>query len=99
LVENYLRLTDEEEERFVKEARQRENSEELLNLPISYEEKGKKIGREEGLQEGLKEGRKSGRQEVRREVALNMIRDGFEVEKIIKLTQLTRGEIEQLKDE
>ena len=66
-----------------------ENAEEILNIPISYEERGKKIGRAEGRKEGLQTGKK--------EVALEMIKQNFTVDEIKKLTKLTKGQIEQLR--
>ena len=91
--EAYLKLNEEEEEVFVKEAKKLENAEEILELPISYEERGKKIGREEGLQEGLQEGLLEGRKEV----ALEMLREGLNVELIMKTTKLSLDDIQQLK--
>lgn len=91
--ESYLKLTDEEEAVFVKEASKLKNAEEVLELPISYEERGKKIGREEGLEKGLAEGRIK----ERKEVARNMLNKGLDIELIKDITKLSLDEIEQLK--
>ncbi|MEI3614071.1 Rpn family recombination-promoting nuclease/putative transposase [Pseudogracilibacillus sp. SO30301A] len=89
--ETYLKLTAKEEEIFMKEAKELENAEEILEIPISYEERGKEKGREEGLKEGLEKGKI--------EVALKMLKRGFSIKEIAELTQLDRVEIEGLKEQ
>src|SRR5690625_973317 len=74
--ESYLQLNEEEEERFMKETRELEEAQEILEIPISYEEKGKEIGREEGWKEGRKEGLKEGKKAV----ALELLREGVSKE-------------------
>ncbi|MEI3612465.1 transposase [Pseudogracilibacillus sp. SO30301A] len=87
--EAYLTLTEEEEERFVKLVREFDEAEEIFNLPISYEEKGREKGRREGLKEGLEKGRK--------EVALEMLKEEVSIEIIKRTTKLTMEEIEKLR--
>src|SRR5690625_991614 len=58
--ESYLTLNEEEEATFMKEARKLDNAEEVLEITVSYEEKGREKGREEGLEEGLEEGIEKG---------------------------------------
>src|SRR5690554_2077448 len=82
--EAYLKLTEEEEAIFVKTVREFDGSEEIFNLPISYEEKGGEKGRVEGLEEG------------RKEVALEMLKEGVLIEFIKRTTKLTVDEIEEL---
>lgn len=65
----------------MEEANKLENAEEILELPISYEERGKKIGREEG----------------RQEVAINMLRKGLDVQFVSETTELSLKEITELK--
>ncbi|WP_306463602.1 transposase [Siminovitchia fortis] len=67
----------------------------ILELPISYEEKGKAIGRKEGKLEGRKEGIFEGK----REVALQMLRKGLSAGLIAEVTQLNKEEIEKLRKE
>src|SRR5699024_9325306 len=62
--ESYLKLSDEEEEIFMNEVRRLKDAEEILEIPISYEEKGKAIGKEIGKREGKREGKKEGKEEV-----------------------------------
>lgn len=83
--ENYLKLTKEEEVKFMKEARELKGAEEILEIPISYEEKGKRIGRAEG------------REENKVEVARRLIREGVSKEIIIRATNLSAEKIEELK--
>ena len=79
--ETYLKLTEEEEARFVKMVSEFDGSEEIFNLPISYEEKGREKGRKEG----------------RKEVALEMLKEGVSIKLIKRTTKLTLDEIEELR--
>lgn len=82
--ESYLKLNETEEERFMAEARKFEEAEEILEIPISYEEKGKEIGRKEGR---LKE---------KIDVAQALIKEGVSKDIIMKTTKLSLTEIERL---
>ena len=81
--ETYLRLTKEEEERLMTEVGKlsKDTEEFIKNLPISYEEKGKEIGKKEGI----------------REVAIEMLRKGSDLDFIAEVTHLDRKEIKELK--
>jgi len=70
------------------EAKKLENAEEILEIPISYEERGKAIGRQEGFEEG--------RKEEKRKVALKLLVEGIDIKLIRKATELTLEEIKQL---
>lgn len=50
-------------------------------IPISYEERGKEIGRVE----------------IKREIALKMLKEGFGVDMIMKFTELEQNEINRLR--
>ncbi|CAM3273663.1 hypothetical protein FITA111629_14025 [Filibacter tadaridae] len=52
-------------------------------------------GRKEGLQKGLKEGRKE-EKEITARLLLN---EGFDVEKVIRLSRLTRVQVLEIKNE
>jgi predicted transposase/invertase (TIGR01784 family) len=52
----------------------------IMELPISYEEKGKEIGRNEAT----------------RRIAQNMIKDGFPLNTIAKITELPVEEIKRI---
>lgn len=55
----------------------------ILELPISYEEKGKEIGREEGV----------------KRVALAMLKKGTDIDFIAEVTRLDIEEIKKLKEQ
>ena len=82
--ESYLSLNDEEEERFMEEARRLDEADEILEIPISYEERGKKKGLEEGLERGKKE------------VALELLKKGLDIELIMEATKLSLEELKKL---
>lgn len=81
--ERYLTLNKQEEEILMTEINQMNESDEIMHLPISWEEKGKKVGREEGIEK----------------VALAMLKEGSSVEFIAKVTQLDPDVIMKLKNE
>jgi predicted transposase/invertase (TIGR01784 family) len=53
-------------------------------------------GRTEGLAEGRKEGRKEGRAEERAEIARNFLADGDSIDRVMRLTGLSKTELESL---
>ncbi|AGT33617.1 hypothetical protein M493_17040 [Geobacillus genomosp. 3] len=63
--------------------------ERVLELIISYEQKGKIQGR--------KEGRKEGAEQERRHIAKRMLMKGYDVQTIHELTRLAVEEIEGMK--
>lgn len=81
--QTYLQLSEKEEEIFVEKVSKLDNAEEILNIPISYGERIKAIGREEG----------------REEVALEMLKEGVSIELIMKVTKLSEKQVEHLKNE
>ncbi|AGK53596.1 transposase [Bacillus sp. 1NLA3E] len=89
--ETYLSLNKHEEEKLMEEIKQldQHESDQIFKLPNSWREKGLK----EGLQEGLKEGK----MQEKRQVALEMLKEGLNIELIAKITKLDQKEIEELK--
>jgi hypothetical protein len=75
--ETYLKLNEEEEEKLLEDIKQRDDADRIMEIPISYEEKGKKEGR--------------------KEVALEMLKEGFAINAISKVTHLAKEEIESMK--
>jgi predicted transposase/invertase (TIGR01784 family) len=57
---------------------------------------GIKEGMKEGLNKGIKKGREEGREVERIEIAKSGLKEGINIETIIKLTGLTKEEIEKL---
>ena len=49
-----------------------------------------------GRREGLKEGRAVGREENRREIALRMLADGLNIEKVAQYSGLSLSEVQKL---
>ena len=91
--ETYLKLNDEEEEKLMEEVKKMDDAEKILELPISYEERGVRKGIKKGVEKGIKKGKKEGKVEV----ALEMLKEGSSIEFITKVTQLDREEIEELR--
>src|SRR5699024_1219931 len=54
--ESYLKLTEQEEEQLMDEVRKLPEADQIFEIPISYEEKGKEIAKKEMVIEMLKEG-------------------------------------------
>jgi predicted transposase/invertase (TIGR01784 family) len=83
LFETYLSLNESEEKKTLMEEIKQLNSDEkeqILKLPNSWVEKGKK----EGIQEGM------------RKIALNMLKEGLSIELIARVTNLDYKEIEKI---
>ena len=59
-------------------------------------EKGREEGRAEGREEGRAEGRAEGRVEGVIQVARKLLDAGMDVDTIMKMTDLSKGEIEKL---
>lgn len=83
--ETYLKLSKKEEDKLMEEIRNLPEAEKILEIPISYEEKGKELGKEIGKEIGKKE------------VATEMLKKGLSVEFISDVTHLEVQEIERLK--
>ncbi|MUV37660.1 hypothetical protein JNUCC1_01466 [Lentibacillus sp. JNUCC-1] len=83
--DRYLSLSEKEEEMVMEKVKHSPDMEKIMELPISYEEKGKRIGEEIGKEMGKKE------------VAASMLREGSPIDFIIKVTGLSHDEIEALK--
>jgi len=85
------------------ESKKLDQADEVLELTISYEERGKekgiKEGKELGIEEGKKVGLQHGKELERKEIALNMLKKGYEVEDIHELTQLPVKQIQELKED
>src|SRR5690625_3076441 len=78
---SYLRLTKEEEEKYMKMVKGFDEAEEIMKIKIPYFEELKQEIREESL----------------KEVAMKMLLDGFTLEKITEITGLTQEQLEEVK--
>src|SRR5699024_266796 len=97
--ESYLKLSTAEEEQFMSKAKKLDHADEVVELRISYEERGKEKGRELGIEEGKKVGLQHGKELERKEIALNMLKKGYEIEDVRELTQLSIERIHELKED
>ena len=88
--EEYEYLTGDEEERRIAFLREK-----ALRDENSIFDAGKDIGRKEGKEEGKEEGKK----EEKKEIAKSMLKEKMPIETIIKITKLSREEIEKIEKE
>ena len=56
---------------------------------------GKKEGKKEGIKEGIKEGKEQGKKEKAIEIAKKMLKEKFPIETVIRVTGITKDEIEK----
>jgi predicted transposase/invertase (TIGR01784 family) len=72
-----------------------EDEELIMNLSTAYLKKQEEW-KQEGKLEGKQEGKLEGKQEEKREIALNLLREGVDVELIAKVTGLAIEDIQKL---
>ncbi|WPZ19669.1 transposase [Geobacillus subterraneus] len=107
--ETYVKLSEEEERQLRSEVKAMETKEreKVLELMISYEQKGKKEGLEEGIKrgmqqgmkEGMKEGIKEGMKQGMKRLVHNIAQKGMTVEEIARLVDLPEEEVRGLLEE
>ncbi|WP_206207824.1 transposase [Virgibacillus profundi] len=81
--ETYLKLTKEEEEQLMAEVEKLPEAEKIMEIPISYEEKGKEIGEAIGV----------------KKVAIEMLKKGLNMDLIVEVTHMDIEEIKELKEQ
>ena len=59
-------------------------------------EKGRQEGWQEGWQKGIQEGRLEGRLEERQLIINNMLKEGYTLDEIQKITGVTKAQIKEL---
>ncbi|MEC5423419.1 Rpn family recombination-promoting nuclease/putative transposase [Virgibacillus sp. C22-A2] len=84
--EKYLTLNEREEEELMDEIKQLKEGEQILELPISYEERGIEKGIKKGIERGIKK------------VAGELLKEGSSIEFVAKVTHLDREEIESIRE-
>lgn len=89
--ESYLKLTDEEEEQLMSEVNHLPEANKILELTVSYEERGKEKGKKIGTKIGKKIGKK--------EVAIEMLKENIDIKLISKVTHLEIEEIKNLEQQ
>lgn len=87
--ETYLKLTEKEEERLMEEVEKMPDAEKVLELPISYEERG--------IAKGKEIGKEIGEVQEKRKVALEMLKKELSVDLIAEVTKLEKREIDKLR--
>ena len=84
----------EGDEAFKRKVELKEKYEKDMNSAIHY---GKEEGMKKGLQEGLQKGLQEGKTSEKKDIAKKMLEIGMNVEQIMKITDLSKEEIEKLK--
>ena len=80
----------EGDEAFKRKVELKEKYEKDMNSAIHY-------GKEEGMKKGLQEGFHEGKMSEKKDIAKKMLEIGMDVEQIMKITDLSKEEIEKLK--
>ena len=62
-------------------------------------EEGRQEGRQEGMQEGIKKGKREGEKKEKIETAKRMLNENLPINIIIKATELTKEEIENIRNQ
>ncbi|SES62193.1 conserved hypothetical protein (putative transposase or invertase) [Oceanobacillus limi] len=91
--ESYLKLNEKEEEQLMEKIKQLDEADKILELPISYEEKGRREGKKEGKLVGKLEGELI----AKRDIARTMLEKGFSEEVVSEVTGLDEEEIQKVK--
>ncbi|QOR84583.1 Rpn family recombination-promoting nuclease/putative transposase [Geobacillus stearothermophilus] len=105
--ETYLRLSEAEEVKLRNEVSQMETKEakQVMELIVSYEQRGMEKGIEKGIEQGvkqgikqgIKQGRQQGIEEGKLDVVKRMLAKGYDVDTIHELTGLPMEKIERMK--
>ncbi|MGG1556674.1 MULTISPECIES: Rpn family recombination-promoting nuclease/putative transposase [Geobacillus] len=97
--ETYLRLSEEEEVKLRNEVSQMETKEakQVMELIVSYEQRGMEKGIQQGVKQGMKQGRQKGIEEGKLDVVKRMLAKGYDVDTIHELTGLPVEKIERVK--
>ncbi|MED4269589.1 Rpn family recombination-promoting nuclease/putative transposase [Geobacillus stearothermophilus] len=105
--ETYLRLSEAEEIQLRNEVSQMETKEakQVMELIVSYEQRGMEKGIEKGIEQGvkqgikqgIKQGRQQGIEEGKLDVVKRMLAKGYDVDTIHELTGLPMEKIERMK--
>ncbi len=101
--ETYLRLSEEEEAKPRHEVSQMETKEakRVMELIVSYEQRGMEKGIQQGIEQGLKQGMKQGLQqgieEGKLDVVKRMMAKGYDADTIHELTGMPMEKIERMK--
>src|SRR5690625_3610982 len=104
--DQYLKLTEEEEEELMTKIKHYGKTHKLPKLPIAIEERarergekrGLEIGQKQGVEIGKKRGLEIGEKQTQEQIAMNMLKKDFDIELIAEVTGLSQKQIEKLKN-
>ena len=85
------KINKDEYERRLAELRQKAIRDDAAIRDFLYEE-----GLEKGIEKGIKDGKKQGTKETKKKIAKRMLESGIQIEEVIKITELSRCEIEEI---
>ena len=88
-------LSQDEQARYAMEQRQKNIAEYNARM-MEAENKGRSEGMEKGRSEGMEKGRSEGIEQSKEEIALNMLKEDFDINSISKVTGLSKEEIQKL---
>ena len=88
-------INQNEEERRLAEIRERTIRDEMAIRDSGYID-GKNDGIEIGIKEGEKKGKIEGRAETKKEMIKEMLKNNISFEVILKITHMSRNEVEEL---
>ncbi len=99
--ETYVKLSEEEEQQLQREVKAMETKEreKVLELIISYEQKGRKEGLEEGIKRGIQQGIQQGMKQGMKQLIRNMARKGMTEKDIAQLVDLPVEDVRALLEE
>ncbi len=92
--EEYEYLTGEEAERRIAFLREK-----AIRDETSIFDAGKDIGFKDGIEKGIKKGIKQGKEKEQKEIVKSMLKEKLPIETIIKITKLSKIEIEKIEKE
>ncbi|MBB5436521.1 putative transposase/invertase (TIGR01784 family) [Pedobacter sp. AK017] len=90
---NYASLTPEERDMYNSSLKRKWDNKNVLDYAVK---KGLEQGLEQGREQGLEQGREQGIHKKAIEIALEMLVNKYPIEEIIKLTKLSKEEIQSL---
>ena len=101
--EKWDEINQSEEERRLAEKRERTIRDEMAIRDSGYidgKNDGIELGKREGIKEGIKEGEKKGKilgkAETKKEMIKEMIKNNISFEVILKITHMSKSEVEEL---
>ena len=73
-----------------------ELSDELGEKMSTFREHCMEEGRQEGMQQGMQQGRQEGESTAKKHMAINMLKEGYDIVMIAKITELSEEDVAEL---